>query len=50
MPFTIISGDKGFIEVIHQLKSSYRRINWINPHQISFENFNQILNISSTTS
>ncbi|CAF1505524.1 unnamed protein product [Rotaria magnacalcarata] len=50
IPFTIISGDKGFIEVIHQLKSSYRRINWINPHQISFEDLNQILKISSTTS
>ncbi|CAF0950933.1 unnamed protein product [Adineta steineri] len=45
--FTIISGDKGFIEIIHQLKNSNRRINWFNPHQFSFENFNQILNITS---
>ncbi|CAF0889077.1 unnamed protein product [Rotaria sordida] len=47
--FTIISGDKGFIEVIHQLKNSHRRINWFNPHQFSYENFNHILNISSTS-
>ncbi|UJR38588.1 hypothetical protein I4U23_031253 [Adineta vaga] len=40
--FTIISGDKGFLEIIHQLKTSQRKINWFNPHLISLENFNQI--------
>ncbi len=48
IPFTIVSGDKGFIEIIYQLKNSDRRINWFNPHQFSFENFNQILNLTST--
>ncbi|CAF1487811.1 unnamed protein product, partial [Didymodactylos carnosus] len=34
IPFTIVSGDKGFTEIIHQLQHSQRRITWLNPHLI----------------
>ncbi|CAF1412281.1 unnamed protein product [Adineta ricciae] len=40
--FTIISGDKGFLEIIHQLKDSQRKISWFNPHLTSLEKFNTI--------
>ena len=35
--FIIVSGDKGFIEIVDQLKDSSRSIRWFDPHAISLD-------------
>ena len=35
--FIIVSGDKGFIEIVDQLKDSSRSIRWFDPHAIAVD-------------